>query len=157
MIARVAQAIIVTLVTVTASTVPLRAAPQDYRFEGIETIVSPGQPQHVTVKLLHVATNAPVAGATVVRSELYMPMNGMAAMHGTASAQRIDRPGLLAFVVNVPMAGDWLLDITAKLAEEPKPLRGTVALYVDMQDEQATKHALVPECIEDRPSLYEDC
>ena len=140
-----------------ASTLPLRAASQDYRFEGVETIVSPGRAQVVTVRLLYVPTNTAVAGATVVGSELYMPMNGMAAMHGAVSVQRIDSPGLLAFAVNVPMAGDWLLDITAKLAEEPKPLRGTVALYVDTLGVQEMKHLQVPECIEDRPSLYEDC
>ena len=153
----IARIIALALGIMTASAAIALAASQDYRFEGVQTIVGPSQIKPVTVRLLHAPTGTSVTGASITRSEVYMPMNGMAAMHGTVTARPPDSSGLLRFLVNVPMSGPWLLDITARIAAERTPLHGTVVLYVETPHRPATERTQVPDCIEDRPSLYDDC
>ena len=111
-------------------------AAAQYRFEAPEQLVKvmPGnRAGTVEIRLVKVATGQPVAGATIVASALRMPMNYAGTMNASASFIANQSSDTYRFALRAPMTGNWLLDLTAKLPGEPDAIRGTVALYIELE------------------------
>jgi hypothetical protein len=102
------------------------AAPNDYRFELVQAQpVGPGKTA-VTVRLVHVPDNKPVAGAVLYESKTDMGPGGMAEMTGKVSPLPSDQPGLYRFQVETGMAGKWALNLGAKVQGEARTVRGNL-------------------------------
>jgi hypothetical protein len=100
------------------------AGPNDYRFELVQTQpASPGKTS-VTVRLVHVPDNKPVAGAVLFESKTDMGPGGMAEMTGKVSPLPADQPGIYRFQVETGMAGKWALNLSAKVQGEAGTVRG---------------------------------
>jgi hypothetical protein len=114
-------------VILAASTFVAAAAPNDYRFELVQAQpVGPGKTA-VTVRLVHVPDNKPVAGAVLFESKTDMGPAGMAEMTGKASPLPSDQPGIYHFQIETGMAGKWALTLGAKVQGEAGTVRGIVA------------------------------
>src|SRR6266478_8070920 len=102
------------------------AAPNDYRFELVQ--VQPAGPGKttITVRLVHVPDNKPVAGAVLFETKTDMGPSGMAEMAGKVSPLPSDQPGIYRFQVETGMAGKWQLALGAKVQGEAATVRGTV-------------------------------
>src|SRR5437588_449791 len=102
------------------------AAPADYRFELVQAQPAGPGKTNVTVRLVHVPNNKPVAGAVLFDTKSDMGPAGMAEMPGKVSALPSDKPGLYRFQIETGMAGKWALNIGAKVQGEADTMRGTV-------------------------------
>jgi hypothetical protein len=102
------------------------AAPNDYRFELVQTRPAGAGKTTVTVRLVHVPDNKPVAGAVLFETKTDMGPGGMAEMTGKVSPLPSDQPGIYRFQVETGMAGKWQLALGAKVQGEPGTVRGTV-------------------------------
>ncbi len=107
-----------------ATTTLTIAAPNDYRFEVVDTpVASPGKTA-MTVRLVDASDGRPVDGATIVKATTDMGPAGMAEMSGGVTPLGADHPGLFRFLVETGMAGKWELVLTAKVPGENAPITG---------------------------------
>jgi len=113
-------------VILAASTVVAAAAPNDYRFELVQVQSAGSGKTNVTVRLVHVPDNKPVAGAVLFESKRHMGPDGMAEMAGKVSSQPSDQPGIYRFQIETGMAGRWRLALGAKVQGEAGTVRGDV-------------------------------
>ena len=102
------------------------AAPADYRFELVEAQPADAGKTNVSVRLVHVPDNKPVAGAVLFETKTDMGPGGMAEMTGKVSPLPSDQPGLYRFQIETGMAGKWALNLGAKVQGEAGTVRGTV-------------------------------
>jgi hypothetical protein len=102
------------------------AAPNDYRFELVQAQPAGPGKTAVTVRLLHVADNKPVAGAVPFESKTDMGPGGMAEMTGKVSPLPSDQSGIYRFQIETGMAGKWALNLGAKVQGEPGTVRGNL-------------------------------
>jgi hypothetical protein len=102
------------------------AAPADYRFELVQAQPAGPGKMNVTVRLVHVPDNKPVAGAVLFESKSDMGPAGMAEMPGKVSTLPADKPGVYRFQIETGMAGKWALNLAAKVQGEAGTVRGTV-------------------------------
>jgi len=102
------------------------AAPNDYRFELVQTQPAGSGKTDVTVRLVHVPESKPVAGAVLFESKTDMGPDGMAEMTGKVTSQPSDKPGLYRFEIETGMPGNWALNLGAKVQGEAGTVRGTV-------------------------------
>jgi hypothetical protein len=102
------------------------AAAADYRFELVQAQPAGPGKTTVTVRLVHVPDNKPVAGAVLFESKSDMGPAGMAEMPGKVSTLPADKPGLYRFQIETGMAGKWALNLAAKVQGEAGTVRGTV-------------------------------
>ena len=114
------------VVILAASTVVAAAAPNDYRFELVQVQSAGSGKTNVTVRLVHVPDNKPVAGAVLFESKTDMGPDGMAEMTGKVSSQPSDQPGIYRFQIETGMAGRWRLALGAKVQGEAGTVRGDV-------------------------------
>ena len=103
------------------------AAPNDYRFELVQAQPAGEGKTTVTVRLVHVPDNKPVAGAVLFESKTDMGSGGMAEMTGKVSPLPSDQPGIYRFQIETGMAGKWALNLGAKVQGEAGTVRGLVA------------------------------
>ena len=103
-----------------------RAAPADYRFELVQAQPAGPGKTTVTVSLVHVPDNKPVAGAVLFESKTDMGPDGMAEMTGKVTPLPSDKPGIYRFTIETGMAGNWALNLGAKVQGEAGTVRGTV-------------------------------
>jgi hypothetical protein len=103
------------------------AAPNDYRFELVQAQPEGAGKTTVTVRLVHVRDNKPVAGAVLFESKTDMGPGGMAEMTGKVSPLPSDQPGIYRFQIETGMAGKWALNLGAKVQGEAGTVRGLVA------------------------------
>jgi len=103
------------------------AAPNDYRFELVQAQPAGAGKTTVTVRLVHVPDNKPVAGAVLFESKTDMGPGGMAEMTGKVSPLPSDQPGIYRFQIETGMAGKWALNLGAKVQGEAGTVRGLVA------------------------------
>jgi len=103
------------------------AAPNDYRFELVQAQPAGAGKTTVTVRLVHVPDNKPVAGAVLFESKTDMGPVGMAEMTGKVSPLPSDQPGIYRFQIETGMAGKWALNLGAKVQGEAGTVRGLVA------------------------------
>src|SRR5215813_1800109 len=109
-----------------ASTVAAAAAPNDYRFELVQAQPAGPGKTTVTVCLVHVPDNKPVAGAVLFESKTDMGPDGMAEMTGKVTPLPSDKPGMYRFAIETGMGGKWALNLGAKVQGEAGTVRGTV-------------------------------
>ena len=91
------------------------AAPADYRFELVQAQPAGPGKTTVTVSLVHVPDNKPVAGAVLFESKTDMGPDGMAEMTGKVTPLPSDKPGIYRFAIETGMAGKWALNLGAKV------------------------------------------
>jgi predicted metal-binding membrane protein len=104
----------------------LTAAPNDFRFEAVETrTVAPGK-TIVAVRLVRTSDKKPVDGAAIVEAKTDMGPAGMAEMSGKVTPVASGQSGLLRFSIETGMAGKWELVLTAKVPGETAPITGKV-------------------------------
>ena len=102
------------------------AAPNDYRFELVQAQPAGAGETIVTVRLVHVPDNKPVAGAVLFESKTDMGPGGMAEMTGKVSPLPSDQPGIYRFQIETGMAGKWALNLGAKVQGEAGTVRGSL-------------------------------
>ena len=114
-------------VILATSTVVAAAAPNDYHFELVQAQPAGAGKTTVTVRLVHVPDNKPVAGAVLFESKTDMGPDGMAEMTGKVTPlPSDDKPGIYRFAIETGMAGKWALNLGAKVQGEAGTVRGTV-------------------------------
>jgi hypothetical protein len=102
------------------------AAQADYRFELTQTkSAGPGKTT-LTIRLVHLPDNKPVAGAVLFETKADMTPSGMADMTGKVSPLPSDQAGLYRLQVETGMAGKWQLVLGAKVQGEAGTVRGTI-------------------------------
>jgi YtkA-like len=102
------------------------AAPNDYRFELVQAQPAGPGKTAVTVRLVHVSDNKPVAGAVLFESKTDMGPGGMAEMTGKVSPLPSDLPGIYRFQIETGMSGKWALNLGAKVQGETGTVRGNL-------------------------------
>jgi YtkA-like len=102
------------------------AAPNDYRFELVQAQPAGSGKTTVTVRLIHLPDNKPVAGALLFESKTDMGPGGMAEMTGAVSPLPSDQPGIYRFQVETGMPGKWALNLGAKVQGEAGTVRGNL-------------------------------
>jgi len=102
------------------------AAPANYRFDLIQAQPAGPGKTSVTVSLVHVPDNKPVAGAVLFESKTDMGPEGMAEMTGKVTPLPSDKPGHYRFEIETGMAGKWALNLGAKVQGEAGTVRGTL-------------------------------
>jgi hypothetical protein len=102
------------------------AASADYSFELVQAQPAGPGKTTVTVRLVHMPDNKPVAGAVLFETKSDMGPTGMAEMPGKVTALPSDKPGLYRFQIETGMAGKWALNLAAKVQGETGTVRGTV-------------------------------
>jgi hypothetical protein len=109
-----------------ATTTLTIAAPNDYRFEVVDTPTSVPGTTTVAVRLVHASDNKPVEGATIVEAKTDMGPAGMAEMSGKVTQVTSDQPGPYQFSIDTGMAGKWELVLAAKVPGETALITGKV-------------------------------
>ena len=104
------------------------AAPQDYRFEAVPPQVKAGNNAQITVRLIHVPTGKPVTNAVIFQTRLDMSPMGMKDMTAKAIPVKVEEPGLYKFQAPLDMAGDWALQLSAKVPGENDTIQGSVKI-----------------------------
>jgi hypothetical protein len=102
------------------------AAPNDYRFELVQAQPAGPGKTVVTVRVVHLPDNKPVAGAVLFESKTDMGPGGMAEMTGKVSPLPSDQPGIYRFQIETGMAGKWQLALGAKVQGEAGTVRGNL-------------------------------
>ncbi|MGE5505422.1 MAG: FixH family protein [Actinomycetota bacterium] len=102
------------------------AAPNDYRFEPVQSNVAASPTATIAVRLVHVPTGKPVGDAIVFQPKVVMPMDGMAPMATAVKAGAPDGKGVYPFTADLSMAGPWTLTVSAKVQGEAATITGTV-------------------------------
>jgi len=103
-----------------------RAAASDYRFEVAE--VKPGATgkSDVTLRLIHTPDKKPVNDAVVFQVSADMGPDGMPTMKAPAKAIPSSQPGLYVIEVEPGMAGNWAVQVAAKVQGEQETVRATL-------------------------------
>jgi len=113
-------------VILATSTVVAAAAPNDYHFELVQAQPAGAGKTTVTVRLVHVPDNKPVAGAVLFESKTDMGPGAMAEMTGKVTPLSSDQPGIYRFQIETGMAGKWALNLGAKVQGEAGTVRGNI-------------------------------
>ena len=105
---------------------PVHAGAADYQFE--VTQVQPAGPgkSHVTLRLLHTPDKKPVSDAVIFQVSADMGPDGMPTMKAPAKAIPSSQLGLYTIEVEPGMAGNWALQLAAKVQGETETVRATL-------------------------------
>lgn len=121
------RAVIGACVIATAA-LPGIAAPADYRFEVVQVqSAGPGK-SNVTLRLTHVPDKKPVTDAVIFQSTADMGPDGMPTMTAPVKAMPAAQPGLYTFQIEPGMAGNWELQLAAKVQGEADTVRAKLPL-----------------------------
>jgi hypothetical protein len=101
---------------------------KDYVFESIAPEWKKGDDVIIAVRLTHKPSGKPVADAVIVRTRVDMGPDNMADMVSPVAAVPSKEPGVYAFKTDLPMAGRYLLSVSAKVQGEPETVIGKVIL-----------------------------
>jgi hypothetical protein len=101
---------------------------KDYAFESVAAEFKKGDDVVVAIRLLHKPTGKPVADAVIVRTRVDMAPDGMADMVSPVALVPGSEPGVYAFKTDLPMAGRYLLSVSAKVQGEPETVVGKIIL-----------------------------
>jgi hypothetical protein len=114
------------IATVALHVGPVRAAAADYRFEVTQVQPTGAGKSNVTLRLLHTADKKPVNDAVIFQVSADMGPDGMPTMKAPAKALPASRPGLYTIEVEPGMAGNWALQLAAKVQGETETVRATL-------------------------------
>jgi hypothetical protein len=98
----------------------------DYRFEAVRPQVTVSPAASVAVRLVHVPTGKPVAGAVIFQPRMEMPMGNLAPMATKVAPAAPDGKGEYPFTADISMAGPWTLTLSAKVQGEAATITGSV-------------------------------
>ena len=114
------------IATVALPTGPVHAGAADYRFE--VTQVQPAGPgkSNVTLRLLHTPDKKPVSDAVIFQVSADMGPDGMSTMKAPAKAIPSSQPGLYTIEVEPGMAGNWALQVAAKVQGESETVHASL-------------------------------
>ena len=108
--------------------VPALAAAGDYEFQTTAPAWKKGDDIVVSVRLVNKVTKAPVAGAVIVRTRIDMSPDKMGDMVSPVAAVESKEAGVYAFKTDLPMAGNYLFSVAAKVQGEPETVVGKIIL-----------------------------
>lgn len=107
---------------------PVWAGAADYEFQSAAPEFKKGDDIVVSVRLVNKQTKKPVEGAVIVRTRIDMSPDKMADMVSPVSPVEAKEPGLYSFKTDLPMAGNYLFSLAAKVQGEPETVTGKVIL-----------------------------
>jgi YtkA-like protein len=102
------------------------AGANDYVFEAVKPGVKKGNGVTVAVRLVNKATHKPVPDAVIVASRIDMSPEGMGTMTAPLTPVAGADSGTYGFRTDLPMAGGWLLTLSAKVQGEAETVTGKV-------------------------------
>lgn len=102
------------------------AGASDYSFEPVNAEVKKGAGVTVTVRLVQKQSGKPVSGAVMVSPRIDMTPEGMPTMTAPITPAAGAEPGNYSFKTDLPMAGRWLLTVSAKVQGEQETVTGKV-------------------------------
>lgn len=105
---------------------PVRAAASDYRFEIVAVKPAGAGKSNVTLRLVHTPDQKPVTDAVLFQATADMGPDGMPTMTAPANARPGAQPGLYVIEVEPGMAGNWALQVAAKVQGERETVRATL-------------------------------
>jgi len=114
------------LATASLHAVPAYAAAADYRFEVAEVKPIAAGKSNVTLRLLHTPDKKPVNDAVIFQVSADMGPDGMPTMKAPAKAMPASKPGLYTIEVEPGMAGNWALQVAAKVQGEAETVHATL-------------------------------
>jgi hypothetical protein len=112
--------------TLALQVAPVHAAAADYHFDVAE--VKPAGPgkSDVTLRLTHTPDKKPVSDAVIFQVTADMGLDGLPTMAAPAKALPASKPGLYVIEVEPGMAGNWALQVAAKVQGEAETVRATL-------------------------------
>lgn len=121
-------AVVCLVATLTLHPAPVRAAATDYRFEVVE--VKPAGPgkSNVTLRLAHTSDKKPVNDAVIFQVTADMGPDGMPTMTAPTKAVPASKPGLYVIEIEPGMAGNWALQVAAKVQGEADTVLATLPI-----------------------------
>jgi len=114
------------IVTVVLNAAPVWAAASDYRFEVTEVKPAAAGKSDVTLRLLHVSDKKSVSDAVIFQVSADMGPDGMPTMKAPTKAMPASQPGLYVIEVEPGMAGNWALQVAAKVQGETETVHTTL-------------------------------
>jgi hypothetical protein len=114
------------LATAALPTAPARAAAADYRFEVVQVQPAGAGKSNITLRLLHLPDTKLVAEAVIFQSTADMGPDGMPTMTAPVKAMPGSQPGLYVFQIEPGMAGNWALQVDAKVQGEPDTVHASL-------------------------------
>jgi hypothetical protein len=105
---------------------PVRAAAADYRFEIADVKPAGAGKSDVTLRLIHAADKKPVADAVIFEIRADMGPEGMPTMTAPTKALPGSPPGLYVIEIEPGMAGNWALQVAAKVQGETETVRAAL-------------------------------
>jgi hypothetical protein len=107
---------------------PALAGAADYEFQPTAPEIRKGDDIIVSVRLVNKQTKKPVEGAVIIRTRIDMSPDKMADMVSPVAPVEAKEPGLYSFKTDLPMAGNYLFSLAAKVQGEPETVTGKVVL-----------------------------
>lgn len=104
------------------------AGAKDYEFQSVATETKKGDDVIVAVRLVHKPTGKPVDGAVIIRTRIDMSPDKMGDMVSPVAPAPSKEAGTYAFKTDLPMAGNYLFSLAAKVQGEPETVVGKVVL-----------------------------
>ncbi len=104
------------------------AGANDYTFDPVSPEIKKGDDVVVALRLTHKPSGKPVPDAVIVRTRVDMGPDGMADMVSPVALVPSDQPGVYALKTDLPMAGRYLVSISAKVQGEPETVIGKVII-----------------------------
>ena len=113
-----------------AATIAAQAAPEDYAFKVTDSVIHPGEGAVFSVSLTDLRTNTPVTGAVIFTTRLDMAPEGMEGMTSPVEVLTEDTPGIYTLKADLAMAGNWRLQLAAKVQGETDTVQGELIFGV---------------------------
>jgi hypothetical protein len=117
---------VVLVATVALQAGPVRAGAADYHFEVTQVQPAGSGKSNVTLRLLHTPDEKPVSDAIIFQVSADMGPDGMPTMKAPAKAIPSFQPGLYTIEVEPGMAGNWALQVAAKVQGEPETVHASL-------------------------------
>ena len=114
------------IATMALPTDPVHAGAADYRFEVTQVQPSGPSKSNVTLRLLHTPDKKPVSDAVIFQVSADMGPDGMPTMKAPAKAIPSSQPGLYTIEVEPGMAGNWALQLAAKVQGESETVHASL-------------------------------
>ena len=107
-----------------------QAAPEDYAFKITDSEIHTGEGATFSVSLTDLRTNTPVTGAVIFTTRLDMSPEGMEGMASPVEVLPEETPGIYSLKADLAMAGNWRLQIAAKVQGEADTVQGELIIGV---------------------------
>ena len=104
----------------------VRAGAADYHFEVTQVQPAGSGKSNVTLRLLHTPDKKPVSDAVIFQVSADMGPDGMPTMKAPAKAIPSSQPGLYTIEVEPGMAGNWALQVAAKVQGEGETVHASL-------------------------------